>query len=62
MAFIRKQRKGITDYYSVVESRRRNGKVTQKVLEYLGKDPSRKRLMEAKRYWKVKAKRKGRRR
>ena len=61
MAFIRKQRKGKTDYYSVVENRRRGEKVTQKVLEYIGKDPSLERLAAAAKYWKVgtKARRKG---
>jgi hypothetical protein len=56
MAFLRKQLKGKYDYYSVVESRRRNGKVTQKILEYLGRDPDPKRLKRAMEYWGVKTK------
>ena len=56
MAFLRKQLKGNTYYYTVVESRRRNGKVTQKILEYLGRDPDPKRLKRALEYWRVKVK------
>ena len=53
MAFLRKQLKGNTYYYTIVESRRRNEKVTQKILEYLGRDPDPKRLKRALKYWGV---------
>ena len=50
-------------YFYIVESVRRGDKVGKKILEYLGRDPDKKRLSAALRYWKVKAKRaKGRRR
>ncbi len=41
-------------YYYIVQSRRRSGRVTTKILEYLGRDPEPKRLQRAKRYWGVK--------
>jgi len=41
-------------YYYIVQSRRRSGRVTTKILEYLGRDPDPKHLLRAKRYWGVK--------
>ncbi len=41
-------------YYYIVQSRRRAGRVTTKILEYLGRDPDPLRLQRAKRYWGVK--------
>ncbi len=41
-------------YYYIVQSRRRSGRVTTKILEYLGRDPEPQRLQRAKRYWGVK--------
>jgi len=41
-------------YFYIVQSRRRSGRVTTKILEYLGRDPDPKRLQRAKRYWGVK--------
>ena len=62
MAFLRinkvKTARGNTShYYYIVESRRRNDKIRQKVLEYLGRDPDPKRLKRALVYWGVKDKR-----
>ena len=56
MAFLRKRRIGSGTYYYILQSRRRAGKVEQKVLEYLGRDPEPKRLRRAMAYWGVKAK------
>ncbi len=61
MAFLRIRerrtaRGGKARYFYIVESRRRNGKIKQKVLEYLGRDPDPKRLKRALEYWGVKAK------
>ena len=39
--------------YYIVQSRRRSGRVTTKILEYLGRDPDPKHLQRAKRYWGV---------
>ena len=60
MAFLRKRRIAGHEYYYIVESRRRkrDGKVQQKTLEYLGRDPDPARLRAAMRYWKVGAKKK----
>ena len=41
-------------YLYIVQSRRRSGRVTTKILEYLGRDPDPQRLQRAKRYWGVK--------
>jgi len=45
MAFIRAQKrktkKGVRTYYYLVENKRENGKVKQKVLKYLGTKPGR---------------------
>ena len=56
MAYLRKRRIGRGTYFYIVESRRRAGKVQQKTLEYLGRDPDPKRLRKALAYWGVKAK------
>ena len=56
MAFLRIQRKGRGRYFTIVASVRRDGKVRQKTLEYLGRDPDPKRLKRALAYWGVKAK------
>ncbi len=58
MAFLRIQRKGEGRYYQILTSERRRGKVVQKTLEYLGRDPDPKRLKKALEYWGVKAKNK----
>ena len=57
MAFLRRRLIGTGTYYYIVESRRRDGKVRQKVLEYLGRDPDPKRLKKALEYWGVKKRR-----
>ncbi len=56
MAYLRKRRIRQGIYYYIVESRRRAGKVEQKTLEYLGRDPDPKRLKRALAYWGVDAK------
>ncbi len=56
MAFLRKQRKGTSVYFYIVQNRRRGGRVVQRVCEYLGRDPDPKRLKRAMEYWGVKAK------
>ena len=63
MAYLRILKKGDGRYYYVLKSLRRRGKVTSKVLEYLGRDPDRERLKRALEYWGVKKpkKTKGRR-
>jgi hypothetical protein len=43
-------------YYYIVQSVRRGAKVSQKILEYLGRDPAPRRLKRALAYWGVKAK------
>jgi hypothetical protein len=53
MAYLRKRRIGNGTYYYILESRRRAGKVYQKTLEYLGRDPDPRRLARALRYWGV---------
>ena len=39
MAYVRAKKRGDTTYYYLVEGRRENGKVKQKVLKYLGTNP-----------------------
>lgn len=51
MAFLRQQRKGNAVYFYIVQNRRRGGKVQQKILEYLGREPDKKRLKRAMEYW-----------
>ena len=54
MAFLRKKKLWRKTYYYIVQSIRRDGKVKQKILEYLGADPDPKRLKRALDYWGVK--------
>lgn len=56
MAFLRIRHLGNSTYYYIVRSVRRAGKVEQRTLEYLGRDPDPKRLARALKYWRVKAK------
>jgi len=56
MAFIRTVTKRKATYYYVVKSVRRGDTVRQKVLEYLGRDPTPARLRKALVYWGVKTK------
>ena len=65
MAHLKRVTIGKATYFYIVQSVRRGDKVTQRILEYLGREPSKARLAAALRYWKVKAKTrksKGRRR
>ncbi len=57
MAFLRVQRKGGSRYYAVVRNDKHRGKVVQRILEWLGRDPDPARLRRALRYWKVMPKR-----
>ncbi|MEE9292204.1 MAG: hypothetical protein V3U83_04665 [Acidobacteriota bacterium] len=58
MAYLRfkKAGKGTNTYAYIMESRRRGDKVHTKILEYLGKSPSKERLRRACEYWDVKPK------
>lgn len=56
MAYLRILRKGDGRYYYILRSERKAGKVSSRVLEYLGRDPDPKRLKKALAYWGVKAK------
>ena len=56
MAFLRVRCIGKGRYFYILESRRRGGKVDQKILEYLGRDPVPARLQRALDYWGVKPK------
>ena len=58
MAHLKIKRLGNGSYYYIVQSVRREGKVRQKILEYLGRDPDPARLRAALKYWKVGGKRK----
>ena len=62
MAYLRVLNKGGYRYYYIVRSERKGATVRSKVLEYLGRDPPRKRLAEARAYWKVTTKRTNNRR
>ena len=62
MAYLRKRKKGNGVYYYIVKSVRRNGKIKQKVLEYLGRNPDHKKLKRALWYWRVGSKKAGNRR
>ncbi len=62
MAYLRTVTKGKRTYYYVVQSVRRRDTVRQKVLEYLGRSPSKARLAAAIKYWKVGVKKKVKRR
>lgn len=55
MAYLRIQRKGKHAYYMIQKSERRGGKVVQKILEFLGRNPEPKRLKRAMEYWGVKS-------
>lgn len=46
-------------YYYIAKSARKNGKVVQKTLEYLGHEPDPERLKRALAYWQVETKRQG---
>ena len=59
MAHLKKVTIGKGTYFYIVQSVRRGDSVSKKVLEYLGRDPDKKRLREALKYWKVGAKREG---
>jgi hypothetical protein len=61
MAYLRIQRKGRLSYYMIQRNERRGGKVVQRILEYLGRDPDPGKLKRALAYWKVKPKEEGRR-
>ena len=54
MAHLHILKKSGRRYYYVLQTIRRRGKVTSKVLEYLGRDPDEKRLKRALTYWRVK--------
>ena len=56
MAYLRLLRQGKRSYYYVMRSERKGKQVRARVLEYLGRSPSRERLAAAKAYWGVKAK------
>ena len=56
MAWIRRQKVGNTVYYSVLHGDRRGSRVVTKTLEWLGKNPGRKKLAAAKKYWGVRKK------
>ena len=55
MAHLKRVRIREGTYFYIVQSVRRGDKVTQKTLEYLGRDPEPARLRRALRYWGVKA-------
>ncbi len=61
MAYIVERKVKGYSYWYVVTSRRQGAQTRQKVLEYLGRNPSKKRLAEARKYWKVKSKRRKKR-
>ena len=64
MAYLKRKRIRNGVYLYIVRSYRRQGKVKEKVLEYLGREPEPARLKKAMAYWGVKkrAKSVGRRR
>ena len=49
-----KRASGMVTYYYIAQSVRKGERVKTKILEYLGKSPSRQRLAAAKAYWGVK--------
>ena len=53
MAYLRKRKIAGGTYVYIVESRRAGGRVRQKTLEYLGRNPDRERLKKALEYWQV---------
>ena len=62
MAYLRKDVKHGTAYYYVCTSFRRRGRVVTKILEYIGRSPSRDRLKKARDYWGVTTRKGGGRR
>ena len=54
MAYLIKRKLGSGVYYYIVKSVRRSGKVRQKTVEYLGRNPGTERLQRALDYWRVK--------
>ena len=58
MAYLKRVTVGKVSYLYIVQSVRRGDSVTKKVLEYLGRDPSKARLAAAIKYWKVGVKKK----
>ena len=62
MAHLKIKRIGYGNYYYIIHSIRRGGKVKKKILEYLGRDPDPKRLKRAMEYWGVKKVKKTKRR
>ena len=55
MAYLTIKRVQGYSYYYITKSYRAGGRVRNKTLEYLGRDPDPKRLKKALRYWGVKA-------
>lgn len=53
MSWLRVQRKGSARYWAIVRNQRRGGRVVQRILEWLGRDPDPRRLRRALRYWRV---------
>jgi len=53
MAYLKRKRIGNGIYYYIIRSYRSRGKVKDKILEYLGRDPAPARLRRALRYWGV---------
>ena len=53
MAHLKKVTIGKGTYFYIVQSVRCGDSVTKKVLEYVGRDPDKKRLKRAIRYWGV---------
>lgn len=56
MAFLRSYRKGASRYWAVVRGERRRGKVVQRIVEWLGRDPDPVWRGLALRYWQAKEK------
>jgi len=56
MAYLRVKRVKGGRYYYIMRSERRGGKVSSRVLEYLGRDPDPARLRKAVEYWGVTSK------
>lgn len=53
MAYLKRKRIGHGVYYYIIHSFRSRGKVKDKILEYLGREPDPRRLARALRYWGV---------
>ena len=54
MAYLVKKKARRGHYYYITKSERKGKRVTNRMLEYLGRDPDPKRLKRALRYWGVK--------